>query len=213
VILSASGSSPVTVDAVTVEMIDSMAPGRPTVAQADALCPATGGATAVASGEVSRSSPLVITGPVTCTFIMKAPPTPGVALTATVSLADSGSSVSSSIYGISQFREAGAASGCALLMSGVAATNLAAAGNGRLAAVPEGVVAPEVCEAGSKQVRFRVGPPPPGTPCGDYTVRLHPVQLPDCCAAFCSVCTPPGRSTGQTCVGRLDLAASLHSCI
>eukprot|EP00775_Hariotina_reticulata_P010001 gene10001-10155_t len=170
VVLRVNGPSPLTLDTVTVEMVDRTAPNNPTVAQADALCPKANSSASTVPAEVSSSSPLVIDGSVTCTFIIKAPVTPGAALTATVSLTDSGTSLSSSAVAISQFTESGAASGCAVLLSGVAATNLAAADNGRITAVPEGVVGPQVCEAGSQQVKFRVPPPPPGTPCGDYAV-------------------------------------------
>lgn len=186
--ISSPANTTLQLDGVTVELVDALAPTQATIAQAVASCPLPAGG----SGAASESSPLAVSGTVTCSFTLKGPVVLGGALVATVSAADSGDSISSAQYSVTQFSENTAQEGCASLLAGLAASTLLP--GGRLVATPDGVASTEVCEPGSKVVTFAVLPPVPSTPCGSYPVRARVAHVGVCCACCCMQPQPPGTS-------------------
>ncbi|KAF8068264.1 hypothetical protein HT031_001951 [Scenedesmus sp. PABB004] len=157
------GDAALTLDSIVVELVDSMDPARPTVAQIGARCP----------GDVSERAPLVVPpgGSTACTWAVKAKVGGEVVATATgPALPDPLTTPPTAVRRFS----AAAAPECATLLSGLAGSALAP--GGRLLA-GGALDSAEVCASGTRDLEFALGPTS-DAPCGKWPVvavaRLEP---------------------------------------
>lgn len=150
------GDSPITVDSISVELVDRMSPLRAVVAQMNVACP----------NEVSASAPLNISAnsEQQCSFALTAQM--GGEISATVSVAELGDSVQSRPQVVSSFLAASDQTDCATLISGLGASSLLE--GGRVVA-EDGLEETEVCSSGSKEIIFPLGGTP-DAPCGKWPV-------------------------------------------
>lgn len=154
--ISNGGDKSITIDSISLELIDSMSPVRAVVSQVNVACPSA----------VSSTAPLNISakGQQTCSYTITA--MTGGELVATASVVELGDSVESTPQIVKQFMAAEDQPACATLVSGLGASSLFDGGS---VVAGDKLDETEVCDSGSKGVVFKVGKTP-GAACASYQV-------------------------------------------